>query len=92
MTAGSNAPLPLPDGLSPLPALVRTKHGAVFDPRSEDWIVPSIVQGKISLRFRKLENPSNTFKLRIKLTLIHYATKSSDSHFRNIAERFRVFY
>ncbi|WP_292583929.1 site-specific integrase, partial [Mesorhizobium sp.] len=78
--------------LPPLPNSATTRHGVIFDPRADEWVIASIVHEEIVFRFRKLEKLSKGFIHKLKLALVHYATTQSDSHFRNIGQRFWVFY
>jgi integrase len=91
MRATSNELSPL-DGLPPLPSSITTKDGVVFDPRPNEWLVESLAHGKLSFRFNQLGKLSKHLIHRLKLTFIQYATISSDSHFRNIWQRFWGFY
>lgn len=91
MTAGSNG-LPLPSLLPPLPTSVTTKHGAVFDPRLDDWSVASLTRGNSNFRFSELRIIfTEEFVDRLKLGLMRYATTSSESHLLNIWQCFLVF-
>lgn len=89
--SGSNSPS-IADALPPLPALVQTTNGAVFDPRSDDWSIATFARGMSHLRFSELEAVTHNFVDKLKLGLIRYATTASESHLRNIWDCFMFFY
>lgn len=86
-----------PSGAAPfvgvLPERVRTRDGAVFDPRLPRWVYRDVVLN-VSLNFNSLEALSEALLASLKSTLVWYAENRSGGHvaslFRSV-ERFARF-
>ena len=71
-------------GLPPLPVSVKTKGGAMFDPRPDEWIISNIQFGANQINFHQFKNLTRNAKHKLKLTLARYVESSSYAHFHNI--------
>ncbi len=81
----------LSKSLPPLPDTVITRDGYAFDPRLDEWRIPSLA-GTRFYRFDKIAALSAELRHCLKLAMIFFLERKSYSHSSNIWTRFQALY